>query len=102
MSRKLRAFCQGFIDGLASPSFLLGAAVTAANGPNLGLSLPACRRRRKDGPSPEAIERAVYGHIRALRALGRTHASAFEIARALGLRRSEVARALKALRFANG
>jgi hypothetical protein len=46
----------------------------------------------------KALENAVYGHIRAVRALGRTQISASEIAAALGLSVSAVMKALAGLR----
>ena len=44
------------------------------------------------------IQNAIYGHIRALRALGRTSISTVEIAEALSLPLSEVHNALSALK----
>ena len=44
------------------------------------------------------IERAVYGHIRALRALGRTTVNTVEVARSLGITASDVEAALIALK----
>jgi hypothetical protein len=52
----------------------------------------------KTGPSTRAMENAVYGHIRAIRALGRTQVSASEIAAALFLPVGDVITALNALR----
>jgi hypothetical protein len=52
----------------------------------------------KTGPSARAIENAVYGHIRAIRALGRTQVSASEIAAALSIPVGDVITALNALR----
>jgi hypothetical protein len=49
-------------------------------------------------PSTRALENAVYGHIRAIRALGRTKISASEIATALSLPIRDVIKALNALR----
>jgi hypothetical protein len=44
------------------------------------------------------IANAIYGHIRAVRALGRTEISVAEIARALSLSEADIARALPLLR----
>lgn len=49
-------------------------------------------------PSSRALQNAVYGHIRAIRALGRTQISASEIATVLSLPVRDVITALKALR----
>jgi hypothetical protein len=46
----------------------------------------------------KALENAVYGHIRAVRALGRKQISASEIASALSLPVTDVVKALVALR----
>lgn len=47
---------------------------------------------------PKALENAVYGHIRAVRALGRTQINASEIAAALSVPLSDVITAIAALR----
>ena len=44
------------------------------------------------------IADAIYGHVRAVRALGRNEISVAEVARALGLAEAEVLRALPFLR----
>ncbi len=49
--------------------------------------------------APKAdVEKAVYAYIRALRALGRTSVNTLEVARALGIRPSDVDNALGALK----
>jgi hypothetical protein len=45
----------------------------------------------------KAVETAVYGYVRSLRALKRTAVTATEIAQALGLSQTEVEQALAAL-----
>jgi DNA-binding MarR family transcriptional regulator len=57
-------------------------------------------RRKKGGrvKSAKSIESAVYAHIQAVRALGKTHINTAEIAEALGLPLSAVARTITALR----
>jgi hypothetical protein len=49
-------------------------------------------------PSNKDIESAVYAHIQAVRALGRTHINPTEIAAALGLSERQVLSTLSALR----
>jgi hypothetical protein len=51
--------------------------------------------RKVDG---KKIESAVYAHIQAVRALGRTTINTTEVARALGLSLADVERTLSALR----
>ena len=50
------------------------------------------------GADSKAIENAVYGHIRAIRALGRTQVTVSEIAAALSIPQTAVVQALGALR----
>jgi hypothetical protein len=54
------------------------------------------RLRRRDGQE-KRIENAVYAHIRAVRALGRTEVNTAEIAKALRLPLKEVERAVSRL-----
>ena len=60
------------------------------------------RRRKRmaapDRPSSKDVEAAVYGHIRAMRALGRTKLNTDEIAAALGLSVNQVNQTLGALK----
>jgi hypothetical protein len=49
------------------------------------------------GPSKD-VEKAVYGYVRAVRALGRTEINVSDISRALNLSESAVVQALGALR----
>jgi len=50
------------------------------------------------GAATKAIENAVYGHIRAIRALGRMQVTVSEIAAALSIPQAAVIQALGALR----
>ena len=64
------------------------SAATVIVTPSAGPALP-----RED----KKIENAIYAHIRALRALGRTQINSAEIAEALGLNLNTVHRAIRSL-----
>jgi hypothetical protein len=51
-----------------------------------------------DKPSARKFEEAVYAHIQAVRALGKTQVGTAEIARALGISISDVEKTISALR----
>jgi hypothetical protein len=81
-------------------SFTLGPSVsttTTAGSVTFTISGPAYAAPAR-AVTPKQIENAVYAHIQAVRALGRTQIAPEEIARALGLSLSEVQGTIAALR----
>jgi len=70
------------------------SAMVEAPSTKHGVQIASGRRSKRDG----AIEGAVYSHIRAVRALGRTNINTTEIADALSLDLDEVNRAVARLR----
>jgi predicted Rossmann fold nucleotide-binding protein DprA/Smf involved in DNA uptake len=72
-------------------------STTTATG-TISLSLPSSGRVAGRRVETKKIESAVYAHIQALRALGRTQVEPQEIARALGLSVSQVQNTIAALK----
>jgi len=81
-------------DGSTSGSFDNRETVTDASIPSLTVEQLKQHAARKSA----SVASAVYGHIRALRALGRTEVNTVEIADALSLPLDEVHSAITALK----
>jgi hypothetical protein len=91
MNDKTNSFLRGATTSASSSHF----AVSGVSTPTLNAQ--SISGAHSDGPSLKELENAVYGYIRALRALGRTEVTSTEIAQALGISTTAVQQVLSSL-----